>query len=329
MAFVRGQDTTPPPGNYATSNMAALAASVAADNGIAIGGMGPTAGSQEENILLYMGLGLAPTHTHRREIGSDFATPAAPPRKVRSKYATPEVMSVNDAQNAFAGQSDGEIRRMATMLVIAGFAGRVALEDVPAVVKEATLDDILGWHANFLQGAADAYAMGGGQKITPEKFLRRRLEFRLGKKWDGSTEDLNKILDDASADDEQQLKNGKFTTTYSTTDIMNPSDAKFLVRTLLQQQLGRDPTKDEYEDFLAAARTIQKQNPGTSTVTDTYKEGELTHRSTVNRPGISPSGISQELYEDVKNTPEWATWQAVGTYAPALFAALDSPVEGV
>jgi hypothetical protein len=115
---------------------------------------------------------------------------------------------------------------------------------------------------------------------------------------------------------------------------MNPEDAKNLVRGMLQQELGRDPTQGEYEDFLSAIHAAEAQDPTTQKTTSTYTldnndQLRLASQNTVTHAGIGAAGVEQLAYERAQQQPSWAEWQAMGTYAPALFAALGATVPGV
>lgn len=290
-----------------------LISQIAAANGIPLGGGG--FGAADQPLYVYAG-------RESVDRGGLFPARMDVPGVRRDRVPVP----VDVLQQRFAQSGDKNIKRMALALALAGFAG-VSLDDAANAVKDASLDEVLDWHRKFLEGAGEEYTLYH-RNITPEKYLRRRLEYRLGKKWDGKTDSLNKILDglDSGA---SQLKNGEFTTTETSRDFLSPKDAKVMIRDLLQQELGRDPTRAEYEDFLSAANTIQEENPLKRTTTDTYKEGELVNSDSTTTGGISPTGVQQGLLEELKKQPSWAEWQAVGNYAPALFAALGTPVSGV
>ncbi len=136
------------------------------------------------------------------------------------------------------------------------------------------------------------------------------------------------------------------TTTNVTRDIMDPDDAMALVRATLQRELERDPTKAEFEDFISAVQAAQRQNP-TRTSSSTTREtvaSQTTNRrgrvvdsdsdvtttsSSTQHSGITQAGIEDILLRRARANPDWAEWQAVGTYAPALFQALGATVPGV
>lgn len=136
------------------------------------------------------------------------------------------------------------------------------------------------------------------------------------------------------------------TDTSVTRDIMDPNDAMALTRAMLQRELDRDPTKAEMEDFVAAVQAAQRSNPTrtSSSTTRTTVQSETTNRrgrtvdsssdvdtssSSTQQSGITQAGIQDILLRRTRANPDWAEWQAVGTYAPALFEALGATVPGV
>jgi hypothetical protein len=136
------------------------------------------------------------------------------------------------------------------------------------------------------------------------------------------------------------------TTSNVSRDIMDPNDAMALTRAMLQRELDRDPTKAEMEDFVAAVQAAQRSNPTrtTSSTTRTTTASETTNRrgrvidsdsdvdtqtSSTSHSGITQAGIEDILLRRTRANPDWAEWQAVGTYAPALFQALGATVPGV
>lgn len=284
-------------------------AQIAASNGIALGANPLTTPTDPNILFLAMG-----KKTRGGLFPADMESPV--------RHQDPDrIVPVSVAQQEFTDASDGDIRRMALALALAGFAG-VSVKDAKEAVQEASLDDVLSWHQKFLEGAALAYDMGHGKKITPEQFLRRRLEYRLGKKWDGKIDSLDSVATSASGGSLA----GTHTTKASSVDFLSPEDARGLVRSTLQQELGRDPTEAEYEDFVAALRTAQERNPNTvTTTTTTDASGNVTSSHSRSSGGVDAASF---LANRVQDSPEYAEWQAVGTYAPALFSALGSAIPG-
>lgn len=185
------------------------------------------------------------------------------------------------------------------------------------------------------------------QRVTPMDILQRGIAYRLsqaGVKWDGNLNSLGGLLKLKSLggpglpeEDESKKPGGanftgtiKQTSTSRSVNLINPEDAKNLTRSMLQQQLGRDPSQAEYEDFLSMLHAAERAQPDVTTATQTsrYRDGMLVHsgQSSTTRQGIGAAGLEQLAYERAQRNPDWAEWQAVGVYAPALFEALSSPV---
>ena len=252
-------------------------------------------------------------------------------------------------------------RRMTLLLTIGGYAGSVRLEDAGKAARDLTLNETLQAYLELLDDAAGRYARG--QNITPEKLLEQNVAYRLprGSEWDGTFGDLTDVLHENDIDtsgidapEEEKDLSGTRTTTSTDTatstnisrDIMDPNDAMALTRAMLQRELDRDPTKAEMEDFVSAVQAAQRQNPtkttsnvtrDTTTTQTTNKRGRVidsdtdtdTSTSSTQHSGITQAGIEDILTRRARANPDWAEWQAVGTYAPALFQALSATVPGV
>jgi hypothetical protein len=223
----------------------------------------------------------------------------------------------------------------------------VSLEDAPEAARDMTLNEALEAYNELLMDAAGRYSRG--QNITPEELLEQAVAYRLprGAKWDGSYGQLVDILGENDINvgsglsgDEDLSGTHKYTSTSTSVDrdVMDPNDAMALTRAMLQRELGRDPTKGEFEDFIGAIQYAQRVNPSRTTTrttrTDTTdSEGELvdtnTHTSSSTRAGITSAGLEDIALRKARANPDWAEWQAVGTYAPALFQALGATVPGV
>lgn len=116
-------------------------------------------------------------------------------------------------------------------------------------------------------------------------------------------------------------------TTTTNIDAMPPETARMMIEKTAADMLGRAPTKQEVDDFVAKAQTIAKSNP---TVTKTTQklglDGNVT--STVNSTtGGGASDKAQVAAMDAaRQSEDYAAYQAAGNYFPMLFEALQSPV---
>lgn len=231
-----------------------------------------------------------------------------------------------------------EQRKIALMLTLAGYAGRGSLENAKEDAREMTLGETMAAYADLLEDSSSRFA--AGQRITPDQLLSRAIAYRLPNKadWSGKLEDLNTSLSKAGVEvnlddpEEEAPTSGKEVSTDRRVDFMDPADAKALTRGLLQRELGRDPTQAEFEDFLGAIHAAEAQGAATSrTVTNWQDDGTgnpRTDTNTTTHQGIGAAGIEDQMLEKARQQPGWAEWQAVGTYAPALFEALGATVPG-
>jgi hypothetical protein len=264
--------------------------------------------------------------------------------------------SINELLQAFSTASVDDQREMAALLALAGYnsGGAVDLNQLNQYVQTANLPDVAAGYQNLLKDAASRYA--NGQKITPAELLQQAIKYRLqsaGIKWDGrlnfstSNGTFNFGKDSLWQNGALSINGGStvggptdgstksVTQTSINRDIMDPEDAKGLTRAMLQQELGRDPTEAEYEDFIAMLQQAQRANPTKSTTTTNYRYDSSqggyvsTGSNTTTQDGISSQGLQELAQEKAEQNPDWAEWQAVGTYAPALFDALGATVSGV
>jgi len=276
------------------------------------------------------------------------------PRGFGSEPTGPQVPStrtIDSLLRDFEQMGRREQRRLALLLTLGGFAGSVSLEDAGKAARDMTLTETLNAYLALLNDAAGRYAHG--QKITPEQLLEQNVAYRLprGANWDGSFSGLQEIFAENDIDipvdaleDEEKPKDlsGTFTHTQTNTsvsrDVMDPNDAMALTRAMLHRELGRDPTKAEFEDFIGAVQAAQRAHPTrtkttTTTTSTTNKKGRVidtdNSSSSVTKSGITQAGIEDILLRRARQNPDWAEWQAVGTYTPALFQALGATVPGV
>lgn len=326
--YMEGSGTPPPAGQssggYSTAAMGQYADKYGQPVNVPAAGSSGGGGGSQNFPYLYMGKsGFKGTNANTAEYGLAIRSAGGDP--------TERIESVIDAQNRFMDSGNKNIRHWALLLALAGYAdgngqsaGLTAKQAIEAS-EMVPMTTVFAWHAMFLTEAADMFG-SAGKKITPSQYLKKQLEYRLGDKWDGNLKTLN-------ADKVSGLAGGSTTThtqTSRSVDYMNPADAKAMVRDLLQQQLQRDPTQAEYEDFIASLHRQEGAHPSTSTTTMTMDAlGNETSRNTRTKQGIGAAGLNQLMYEKLKKQPNWGEWQAVGTYMPAFYAALDASVGGV
>lgn len=272
---------------------------------------------------------------HISSVHDDASLPDSSPYSVKLR-------SADDLIHKFEKMAVEDQRKLALQLAIGGYAGSMDLTDVSEWVKTAPLPEVEAAYSNLLSDAANRWSVG--HKLTPDDLLSQSVAYRLhgeGIKWDGDlgSLDLNTFTDIASQAGAIVDLSGTHTrtSTSKSVDIMDPMDAQAMTRGMLQAELGRDPTKAEYEDFTSALIAAQRHDPTITRTTQTYStdaDGSLSAdgnqtSSSVTHQGIGAAGLTQLAYQKAQSQPGWAEWQAMGTYAPALFAALGSTVPGV
>lgn len=116
------------------------------------------------------------------------------------------------------------------------------------------------------------------------------------------------------------------TSTSSSVDLTNPSQARALVDQVLTARLGRAATEAEKKEFLAALNAAEKKNPKTTTTTTTTSAtGESVSSSSTSKGGLDAAGFAGE-WALTHNKDEAGSYQALATYMPAFYAALGAPV---
>lgn len=317
MPFTPFADGTPPsPGTPSSSS--SYLSSLSAQSGIPLtGGFGQSSNS---NPYIYIGT---------QKIGRN--TNATVAENIIATGGSVQGSLLSDLQRKFIQSNEANRKHWALLLALTGYAGSANAADprkAADFAKTAPLSDVLAMHQQFLQDAANQFNLYR-RKITPTGLMKEMLAFRFGDQFNGDLGSINANTVGSLGASGDSLA-GTHTSTQRSVDFMSPEDAKGLVRGMLQQQLGRDPTQAEYEDFLATIHGAERANPSVSKTTyTTDDQGSVTNQSTTSRGGLNQSGYEQLLYEKAKKMPSWAIWQAVGTYAPALYAAMDSPISGV
>ena len=234
-------------------------------------------------------------------------------------------------------------KQMAVWLALGGYAPGETL-DVDNAVESAlnwSIGEAAEAYRDLLSDASDVYT-NRGKRLTPMQILARNIAFRLpvGTEWDGKFESLSGVIggaglipateEEEAAEAKKKAKEeepftGSKTTTSVSRNIMDPTDARQLARGLMLRELGREPTEEEFADFVGALQAAQRGNPTVTRSTGHFEEGELVKTTSTTRGGVNPEEVA---LQKVRKNPSWAEWQAVGTYAPALFEALGATVPG-
>lgn len=238
----------------------------------------------------------------------------------------PVLRSVNDLLLEFEAMTVKEKKGVAMKMAKAGFFGRPNEgESLKQMVNDLTLNQVEGAYGQFLTDAAARYQ--NGQQITPDDLFELHREYNARTLGGGAA---------GSQDSGSPYANATITRTDTTKsiDVFSAPDARGLTRAMLRRELDRDPTEEEFEDFVAALQTYTENHPTTTTSRTTTKYDEFgspmdTDTTTTSRGGITSAGVEELLTRRAQAQPGWAEWQAVGTYFPALMQMLGAGVPGV
>lgn len=245
-------------------------------------------------------------------------TPGDPnrPYQVRTSPDTIKQVPLSAMLTQFDGFSAKQKQDLAKRMVRAGL-----LPEPPSGmtidewVKKIPLSQVRATYANLLEDTAERNA-SGQPTLTPVELLDQQVEYYKGNWKDGKV---------AGSEEDAPFTGVKKDRTI-VTDIYNPTEARSLIRNVLKAELGREPTDDEFEDFRASLNAEMEDNPSVQISRQRYKDGEPVGPNRVTtRGGVDPSGYALEW---AQSQPDWAEWQAVGTYFPTVMNMLGAGVPG-
>jgi hypothetical protein len=258
---------------------------------------------------------------------SDFTTDDN--RNMKPKYRP-----MTELIREFDVSSIEEKRRMAKLLVMAGFLPKNAGETIAEATASANLMDVTTAYGDLLASAASRFAQG--HAVTPEQLLEQNIRYNMAAAGfkDADTANfndktVNRWASGADSGNVEEDLSGTHVTRQKFVDIYSREDARGLARATLRRELDRDPTEAEFEDFVSSLQAFTKDNPRTAvTRTTTDADGKVISEKTTNRGGVSEAGVSEFLQDKAEEQPGYAEWQAMGTFFPALMQALGSAVPG-
>lgn len=168
-----------------------------------------------------------------------------------------------------------------------------------------TYDDVAKIWTSVVSQAASSYSITN-KKVTPWALLTLRGKY-MGA--DGKPKDR--------------------TVTSTNIDEMDPATARLMFEKTAQAQLGRAPTKQEVDDFIAKAQTIALKNPAVTTTTQKIGfDGNVESQVSRTRGGAQAVSDQAEVaaMDKARQSEDYSAYQAAGNYFPMLFEALGSPV---
>lgn len=229
-------------------------------------------------------------------------------------------VSANEVIGKFNSWSNKRKKALAKKLAQAGYFGTppqgMSLDDFVARIPLAQLEE--AWGQVVME---TAQKNANGVWVTPEQNIQQQIDYNRSA---AAGTELEGFFTGKAGAEKAGFTGTKKQTSISR-DIFSASEAKGLIRGVLQQELGRDPTAEEFDDFIDALRTRQRKNPTESTTAQVYRKGDLIRSETTTTGGISPTEYAAEW---AQSQPDWAEWQAVGTYFPTVLNTLGAGVPG-
>lgn len=140
------------------------------------------------------------------------------------------------------------------------------------------------------------------------------------KKWLSPYEAIQKLAP-AMAASKGAAFNGFTQTTH--VQQFRESDLYSQAKSILQNELGRDPTPSELRAFTVAVNIAAKQNPAVTTSQQANPDGTGDNQVVTYGGSFDPT---QTIDEMVKKTDEYAQYQAAVDYFPAVMQALGAVV---
>lgn len=139
-------------------------------------------------------------------------------------------------------------------------------------------------------------------------------------KWLSPFEAIQKLAPDVAAS-----KNAVYNGFSETTKVQQfrESDLYSQAKSILQNDLGRDPTKEELHAFTVAVNAAAKKNPEVVTTQQANPDGSGQNQQVVYGGQFDPT---QTIDQMVRNTDEYAQYQAAVDYFPAVMQALGAVV---
>jgi hypothetical protein len=150
----------------------------------------------------------------------------------------------------------------------------------------------------------------GGRRVTPWDVLQTRIGL------------ADKELAKANA-----IKHPA-TTTSTITDVLTNGDANSMIKSMYQNELGRDPTSGELSRYRSMLINRSRNSPQTTTTTHKYgaglngAQGDEVSQSSTTTGGFSQAAAGDLLQGKVHADPEYGAYQAATTYMSALESAM-------
>jgi hypothetical protein len=113
------------------------------------------------------------------------------------------------------------------------------------------------------------------------------------------------------------------TSTSKSTNLPSKTDIEHAVRSMFQEQVGRDPSASELARYRGIALAEAKRNPSITTTTTTTDSSGNSTSSSQSSGGVN---LDEVLGQNVSDDPEHGAYQAATYYFNAMTQALGAPV---
>lgn len=216
------------------------------------------------------------------------------PQKGGYVLPSPQMVPASQLLLAFEDFTRDDYLKLRNQLIAAGAISETA---DPIAVRDA-------WAGVIERVAA---LNGAGKNISPLGYIKNLARLR------------GADPDELGAED--PFTGSKVYTNRSIADFTE-GEAWSAIQSQLQQMLGRDPSDQELRDFTYRMNRLAAENPTISRTIEQYKDGEAVSRTTRTSGGFTAADMAKEAYDQAQNDPEYAEFQAAGTYFNALQQAL-------
>ena len=300
MATLR-RDTTPSPfatpanGGQAVGTTGNAAATAQASIGALGSGSGggaaaaPAAGSDDARKVYF---GVTPRLSQPgRHPGDLDPRPGPTP-------AVDKTMNAADAVGSFWTWTDAQRKAFGDHLVALGLATAADATRTPVLLSAWT--DAVDAAANFYTWSK------GAKKVTPWDALSgiAGIEGTVGK-----------------------AAGGARSYTSTSIDLTSPEAAKALITDELSKRLGRAANDDEVSAFTNTLNNAQKASPTVTQTTQSADQAVQGSSSSTTSGRVDAAAAGQMATDYAKSRPDYAEYQAAGTYMNYLFKALQAPVQ--
>jgi len=210
--------------------------------------------------------------------------------------AVDKTMNAAEAVASFWAWSDAQRKAFGDHLVALGLASAADATRTPV---------LLGAWTDAVDAAANFYT-SGKKKVTPWDALSgiAGIEGTVGK-----------------------AAGGARSYTSTSIDLTSPEAARALITDELSRRLGRAANDGEVSAFTNTLNAAQRANPTVTQTTQSADQAVQGSSSSTTSGGVDAAAAGQMATDYAKSRPDYAEYQAAGTYMNYLFNALQAPVK--